>query len=142
MTIKVKVPLVLIVCVGLSAGAGNALAESCVAAVRALVPWATVANIPTTNSAADTMAANAKARGYKVDRSPSKCSASEPCILVYPSTYGSGINKTYGHVAVLRSDKDSKGKATIQDSKGICGGTRKTCQTTPKRDKVSVIHPK
>lgn len=117
--------------------------EQCVAAVRALVSWATTKNIPTDSSgAADSMAVSAKKNGFPVNNSSAGCSASKPCILVYPRTYGSGINSKYGHVAVLKSSADSKGKVTIQDSNGICGGDRKTCTTTPNFSKASVIHPK
>jgi hypothetical protein len=119
-----------------------AASESCVSCVRALVSWATTKNIPTTNNAADSMASNAKNNGFTVNNSASGCSSSKPCILVYPRTYGNGIDSSYGHVAVLKSDKNSKGTVTITDSNGICGGYRKTCSTTPNWNKVKVIHPK
>lgn len=121
-------------------GSGLARAEQCVDAVRALVSW--TKNIPLTNGAADSMGTNAKKNGFSVNNNPSSCSSKKPCVLVYPRTYGHLINSTYGHVAVLQSDKNSKGTVTITDSNGICGGTRKQCSTTPQWNNVSVIHPK
>jgi len=128
------------------AGTSTAQAESCVAAVRALVSWATVKNIPTTgNNGGYTMKASAQKNGYTVNGSAAKCSDSKPCVLVYPTNYGSGIDKTYGHVAVLRSDKSSKGTYALTDSNGVCGGAgsyRVSCSKSVDLSKASVIHPK
>ena len=142
MQTKKLVKIISVAMISFLALTGKAQAEQCVTGVRALVDWATTKNIPTTRDAADSMAANARAKGFTVDNSASGCSSSKPCILVYPRNYGKGIDSTYGHVAVLISDRNSKGAVTITDSNGLCGGVRKTCTVTPRKwNLVSVIHP-
>ena len=111
-----------------------ALAEECVDAVRALIPWASdwrgyPRDYPKI----------AQNEGLIVNSDPSGCSLDDPCILVYLPGYGYGINEEYGHVAVLYS---SKAPYNIQDSNGVCGGYRKKCQKTHINwEKAKVIHP-
>lgn len=116
----------------LAFGSDPASAEQCVDGVRALVPWTKNAK-----GAADTWVTQFPKS--KVNQSTTGCAANTPCVLVYPHTYGSGIDRSNGHVAVL---KGCSGKSCdIQDSNGICGGNRKSCQTKPDFTRVSVIHP-
>ncbi len=124
--------------------AGAAQAEECVAAVRALVPWATVNNIPTTGNGlgAYTMKASAQKNGNTVNNSAANCSDANPCILVYPPDYGSYIPIETGHVAVLRSDKNSDGTYALTDSNGVCKGYRASCNKYVDLSKAAVIHPK
>jgi len=123
--------------------AGAAHAEQCVTGARAMVSWATKSNIPTLapTYGAETMATSASKNGYRVDNDPSGCSGNKPCLLIYPKTYGHGIDTTAGHVAVLYS-KTSNNRYNIADSNGICGGDRKSCTTSPDFSKALVIHPK
>lgn len=112
--------------------ATSALAEQCTSGVHALVPWSSVI----TGYAKD-WAKNAEKLGFTVDKNPSGCTASDPCVLVYQPSYGSGIDKTYGHVAAFY------GGTQIADSNGICKGTRTHCNSSPNFAKaVNVIHPK
>lgn len=113
---------------------GAAFAEQCTDGVHALLPW--TKNI---HGNADQWEDNAKKMGFKVNRSHAGCSDKKPCVLVYPRNYGHGINSTYGHVAVLYG---CGSKCKIQDSNGVCGGTRARCSKGVDFGKAKVIHPK
>ena len=82
---------------------------------------------------------SARAQGFRVDHSPAN-----GAVVVYPPTYGKGINSRYGHVAyVVDSNTDSRGKIVVKDSNGICGGNRRQCKANqPNWLRVWVIHPK
>ena len=124
--------------IGLLINPLTVLAEQCVDGVAAMAPW--------TKSIRNDRRANAKrwpdiarSQRFTVDHTPEN-----GAVLVYPETYGNGIDKTNGHVAlIINKDPDKKGKITIKDSNGICGGDRRQCQVSaPNWNNVWVIHPR
>jgi surface antigen len=80
---------------------------------------------------------NAKKLGFKVNHTPK-----DNTVLVFPPDYGHGIDREYGHVAVLLEIDKKKG-FLIQDSNGIAGGDKGT-KWLKQIDftKVEVIHQK
>jgi len=132
-------PLCLVLLVLLFGVVIEAKAEQCVDCVRAVLPW--TKNIkPSSGYAKDWINA---ANGFRVDKNPSGCSDSKPCVLVYQPSYGNGINATAGHVAVYY------GGSKIKDSNGICNSKnknkkdRQSCNSNPDFSKAAyVIHPK
>ena len=108
-------------------------AEQCVAGVQALNGWAGAIS-----GNANQWPANARKAGFQVDHTPEA-----GAVIVYPPTYGRGINATYGHVAVIvDAGTDKQGMITIKDSNGVCKGNRKQCKVRqPIWNKVWVIHP-
>lgn len=119
----------------------EAKAEQCVDCVRAVLPW--TKNIKPASGYAKDWINAAQSQGFRVDKNPSGCSDSKPCVLVYQPSYKNGIDATAGHVAVYY------GGNKIKDSNGICNSKnkknkdRQTCNTNPDFSKaVYVIHPK
>jgi hypothetical protein len=122
--------LALVLSIGMAAT--PAVAEQCVDGVRGLVIW-------TKNAKGAAYTWKTQFPGHTVDSNASGCTAAKPYVLVYPKSYGGGINRTNGHVAVLKGCVGAT--CSITDSNGICGGDRKSCQTKPDFRIVNIIHP-
>ncbi|KPA19188.1 Extracellular protease, partial [Candidatus Magnetomorum sp. HK-1] len=113
---------------------GITFGEQCVEGVRKLIPWAS-----DWHGHPYEWRTKGQNYGLNVNQSASGCSSSDPCILVYPRDYGSGISEEYGHVAVLKS---SSSPYNIQDSNGVCGGgDRASCKKSVRLNDAYVIHP-
>jgi surface antigen len=127
---------VLVFCVTATAARAD---SGCVQGVHATLSWTSTIK----GNAVDWPAA-ARKLGFTVDHSSGACTSSKPCVVAYPPSYGSGIDKTYGHVAVLYSCSGSS--CMIGDQNGICGTatTFKKCSSakTINFSSASVIHPK
>ena len=109
-------------------------AEQCVSGLHALSAW-TAAISGNANQWPD----SARKMGFRVDHTPENGS-----VIVYPPTYGRGINATFGHVAFIVDSRPARpGVITIMDSNGICKGNRRQCDVRrPDWKRVWVIHPK
>jgi hypothetical protein len=106
-------------------------AEEPTDAVRALLPWTRdIIGNP------DEWVYRAETMGFKVNRRPG-----ENCVVVFSRDYGYGVNRNYGHVAVLRT-KDPRKGYLIQDSSGF-GGCERCTKWVRKIDfrKAWFIHP-
>lgn len=127
-------PSASLLALGLLAAPGAPRAEQCVAGVYAMAPWSS----SIAGNALD-MPMNAAKLGFRVDQTPEN-----GALIVYPPSYGRGINAKFGHVALLVDVRpDGQGRILIRDSNGICGGDRRQCRVRmPLWERVALIHPK
>lgn len=100
-------------------------AEQSVNDIKALVSWTYHWNMKCTGN---NFIQLAKDHGHIVDKNPSGCSISNPCILVYH----------HSHIGVLYS---ATPPYKIKESNSLCEKGKKECDI-PNINNASVVHPK